>query len=822
MMAFVLHSCIIMHVLVAMLYSQSIPQDFDCPMRELALEFAQHIQPWLSQSQLQQIADGLNGSPESRNCSVKPSSSLLQQAPEYPIHQAPNWIDFLVDIDPNVATIYVDYNHGHDHNDGSIARPIKHLNTALIKLRSLSQNTDTLSQRIILRKGTHYIADTIHINANDSNLLITNYNHEHVVVSGTKPLNCNWTKYKQAPNGLYYYQCDLSQNNITDIKGLRVNGIRAIRARYPNGNPERYPCGFCSDLKALRWLPPTLPSRPEVVINPDYPVRTGTNEPAWQHYYLGIGGECENFVPNAGFWCNGEYKVPSGLVFTKEILPNAPYANASGAIIQTWRPDHWSSWMFEIGQYNATNMTFIFSRGGFQGARGNANGSEFFIENVYEELDYPTEYFYNTTTKTLYYYNNETSGIDSLEFEATNKKVLFNLTGDSMDHPVKNVEIRGLTLRDTAYTYLDPHGMPSGGDWALDRTGAIYLDHTENIMIQNNLMTRLDGNGISINRYNRNVTIYRNEMTLLGGSAITLWGDTRNISYPVLNDPVTSMGYDGTDGNQPRMINVMNNYVHELGIYEKQSSFFFQAKSCSNYIYGNIFYNGPRAGINYNDGFGGNSTILNNLLFNTCRESGDHGPFNSWDRQVYVTKVRNGTASTIKAFDHIVSNFMIANYQSRWAVDNDDGSSFYNVSGNFLVYAESGLKSYFGAHDIIHTNNIHAYISGADYDNNACVYDNGDQLIGHWDRYYNNTCIINREKPSQYAWFHCDDAVDVWPILGNNTVFIQGNDTSSTGACGLNEKEFQIKYNVDQGTVILPGPPNNADILRLAKSLLWI
>ena len=40
---------------------------------------------------------------------------------------------------------------------------------------------------------------------------------------------------------------------------------------------------------------------------------------------------------------------------------------------------------------------------------------------------------------------------------------------------------------------------------------------------------------------------------------------------------------------------------------------------------GNIFFNGPRAGINFNDGFGGNSTIRKNLVFNTCRESGDHG-----------------------------------------------------------------------------------------------------------------------------------------------------------------------------------------------------
>ena len=57
------------------------------------------------------------------------------------------------------------------------------------------------------------------------------------------------------------------------------------------------------------------------------------------------------------------------------------------------------------------------------------------------------------------------------------------------------------------------------------------------------------------------------------------------------------------------------------------------------------------------------------------RETGDHGPFNSWDRQVYVTKVRNGTASVIKEWDYIHNNMIIANYNGQEGIDNDDGSA---------------------------------------------------------------------------------------------------------------------------------------------------
>ena len=50
-----------------------------------------------------------------------------------------------------------------------------------------------------------------------------------------------------------------------------------------------------------------------------------------------------------------------------------------------------------------------------------------------------------------------------------------------------------------------------------------------------------------------------------------------------------------------------------------------QAKTAQSVIRGNVFFNGPRAGINANDGFGGGDEISHNLVFSTCRESGDHG-----------------------------------------------------------------------------------------------------------------------------------------------------------------------------------------------------
>ena len=110
-------------------------------------------------------------------------------------------------------------------------------------------------------------------------------------------------------------------------------------------------------------------------------------------------------------------------------------------------------------KYDPNNGTIMFSKGGFQGARGDDEGEQFYIENVMEELDSGTEWFYNKTTKILYYFRNGTEQMENLVFEATNLKVVMNYTG-TMDKPVENQTIRGMTIRDTQYTYLDPHGMP--------------------------------------------------------------------------------------------------------------------------------------------------------------------------------------------------------------------------------------------------------------------------------------------------------------------------------------------------------------------------
>eukprot|EP01084_Bolivina_argentea_P161071 280406_1 len=828
-MSLILRLIYLLHLCIAAPFDNNVinigeyPKDFDCNMRQLALQFAQNIQPFLSSNQLTDIANALNGSPEARDCNI--TLTNLSFKPNDNIKNVNKPITNDYDI-----TYFIDITNGNDFsNDGTINKPFQTIETALHILRSKYNHSH--KKRIILRAGKYYLTQTIIFNYIDSNLLITNYKNENVEISGANPLQCDsngWKIYKKSNDGLNYYQCHLV--NITSnkqITGIRINTKRAIRCRYPNANPETD--GFASNLKALSWIPPIYPNpKPDIDINPtNYPVRTQAGENWFYYFNLGINGtSCSTFSPYAGYFCasnpegggGATYKVPSGLRYNQTILPNSPYINATYGVIQAWRPAYWLSWMFEIGEDFGMNY-FKFKRGGFQGSRGNNIGEEFYIENVFEELDFPNEWFYNSSEQIIYFRNNETNKDPSnILFEYTNLKILFNFTGN-ISHIIDNITISGLIFSDTELTYLDIHGMPSGGDITFSRTGAIYMEYCSNFKIINNYFRGLDGNGISINKYNRNHMISQNEAVWIGGSFFVLWGDSDPIKFENIY-PETSMGWDGTTGSQPRFINISHNLIHEVGIWSKQSTMYFQAKSCSNIIAYNIFYNGCRSGINFNDGFGGNNTIYKNLLFNLMRESLDNGPFNSWDRQVYVTKVRNGSESVIKANDNMDRNFIIGNYNAQEGFDTDDGACYYNITNNFLVYGQVGLKSDYGGHDIYHYNNIFAYLS------QQCFWINiafDGQQSGFNDIFVNNTCILNINQPNilNYGGFSCDKInQDRWPILGSNKIYQLNNNVSNVGLCGLSETEFQMKYNTDLNTIIY-GQPNNTDIIQQAKYMLF-
>ena len=68
--------------------------------------------------------------------------------------------------------------------------------------------------------------------------------------------------------------------------------------------------------------------------------------------------------------------------------------------------------MLHISVFNGftfqDDKTLHWTWGGFQEARGAPDGKEWYVENIFEELDVANEWFYDEVTQKIYYFPNGT------------------------------------------------------------------------------------------------------------------------------------------------------------------------------------------------------------------------------------------------------------------------------------------------------------------------------------------------------------------------------------------------------------------------------
>lgn len=534
-------------------------------------------------------------------------------------------------------------------------------------------------------------------------------------------------------------------------------------------------------------------------------------------------------MDNGSYWCQPNGRVagaqyfvhtPAGLTVSDAVLPTAAAYAANptaaiqgGAIVNYWRHGHWFTLMSRlssIAPVNASEIAMTFGLGLFQGSEGDATGEDWFIENSPFEVDYANEYYYDAVNGKLYYYYNYTAGPlpsggvappNTWTWEVPMLQTLINISGTAQQ-PATGITIAGITFTGAAPTYLAPHGLPSGGDWGLARVGAVFLQGTQGVTVQDSTFWRVDGNGVFVNGWNRNATVARCSFRWMGESGIATWGYTN--------------GADATDLNIPLYTTVTDNLCRDIGITEKQVSCFGQFVSARSIVSGNIFYSMPRAAINFNDYTGGGSVVTRNLVWDTCMESQDHGPFNSWDRVPYIAP------PGFRLPYEMSYNFMVAGGGANGgAYDNDDGSSFYDIHHNVEIYG--GHKSDFDGHSKVHHNNVNlfAYVYGE-----KCVgISNLAPIPGFAEGYYNNTCVLS--AGGTYMDIGSCDATNATKfqqgmLVGNNAVYIDGSGGAGV-SCGKSYTFAQWQaLGLDAGTTLTSSLPSTATMMGWISQQLGI
>jgi hypothetical protein len=332
-------------------------------------------------------------------------------------------------------------------------------------------------------------------------------------------------------------------------------------------------------------------------------------------------------------------------------------------------------------------------------------GGESMVENVFEELDAPMEWYYSKTTGNLYFYPPAGTNLNSAKVEVAGIPELIKVQGTSATK-AKYITFNGLTLTQTHRTLFMPDSFPYAGllrgDWAVNRAGTVFLQDAENITVENCLFDQVGGNGIFINGYNRNHHIYNNNILHPGASGVQIVGlvsAQRSPSSWIPDNHLTTIP-DKTPGPQtadyPSGIVVENDSIYDVGNYEMQTAGVNISMAESTTVRHCTIHRSPRSGININDGSWGGNIVEFNDVWDCVRGTADHGPFNSWGRDRYwsfdgfCTNGCNGDQKKPYAFLDVVTPNTLRNnrwqdYRGMWGIDLDDGSSNYRMYNNLCL-----------------------------------------------------------------------------------------------------------------------------------------
>src|SRR5262249_5570049 len=124
-----------------------------------------------------------------------------------------------------------------------------------------------------------------------------------------------------------------------------------------------------------------------------------------------------------------------------------------------------------------------------------------YVENVFEELDAPGEWFLDTKTHTLFFYPPPGLDVSQVLVEAVRLRHLVEFRGRAAE-PVRFVTLRGLVFRHAARTFMDTREPLLRSDWTIYRGGAILLTGCEDCLLEDCFLDQVGGNAVFLNRYN--------------------------------------------------------------------------------------------------------------------------------------------------------------------------------------------------------------------------------------------------------------------------------------------------------------------------------
>ena len=583
---------------------------------------------------------------------------------------------------------------GDDDNYGTKSSPVRTLERAARLARRSRRSDPEARTTVYLRGGTYYRSQPLVLGPEDSggrysdaDVVWKAYNSERPVISGGTRLDLEWKPHK--------------------------NGI--LKARVPQetldrmGKPDAGEGGIPFD---------------QLFVNGDrqrmarYP----------------------NFDPDAKYFGGTSPDAISAERVKK-------WSNPAGGFIHALHPSRWGSVHYRITGADENGELDL--DGGWQNNRPKGMHKKLlFVENIFEELDAPHEWYFDRDSRMLYFKPPEGMDISDARFEVAGIKNLIVLRGTE-ENAVVNVEIEGLTFTHTARTFMLTREPLLRSDWRIYRGGAVLMEGAGDCAIRNCSFEQNGGNAIFFSGSNHFCSVEGCRIVGAGGGGVNFVGNPEMVRSPGFHYgehvPFEELDWKPgpKDTEYPSRCTVSNCLIHSLGNVEKQVAGVNISMSRAITISHCSIYDVPRAGINICDGTWGGHVIEHNDVFQTVQETGDHGSFNSWGRDRYwpYTK-RSGELveqhpgfPTLDARETTVIRHNRWRCDHGWDIDLDDGSSNYHIYNNLCL--RGGIKLREGYYRTVE-NNI---IVGNSLHPHVWYHNSGDV--------FRRNIVMNRYRPAR-------------------------------------------------------------------------
>ena len=396
------------------------------------------------------------------------------------------------------------------------------------------------------------------------------------------------------------------------------------------------------------------------------------------------------------------------------ILPNKAkdWQDPAGGYIHALHKHLWGGYSYSIdGKHE--DGTLILS-GGWQNNRQMGMHDEYrFAENIFEEMTRPGEWYYDGKNKRVWLRLMPGDDLNRVEAAVSRGFVVLE--------DCENVSIEGISFERSTRTFMDTVEPLLRSDWTIYRGGAVLIRESENCTIDRCGFRDIGSNGVFVDGNNRNIRITRSLFSRIGASGLCFVGRADSVRSPLFeyNETQPFETLDLTKGpksdNYPKDCAVEDCLIEYVGTVEKQATgveismaYGITVKNCT-------VCHTSRAGINISEGTFGGHRIEGCDVFDTVRETGDHGSFNSWgrDRYWHVPDLADTEAGKYALLDMLAPNVVARNRfhcDRGWDIDLDDGSSHYLIEENLCLNGGIKLREGFFRtvrHNIMINNTLH-------------------------------------------------------------------------------------------------------------------